>query len=286
MNAQGSDWPAARAAGRDRPASLGGPAGGYALGVLASLAASAATSLSWPMLRPTPWAFFLAAVMASAWLAGRGPSLVAIGLSALLGNVFFLDPYGAPSVSGRAAIATLVFLGISGFIAHLASARRRSEASERRQRSWFEATVAGMGDALLATDDRGLVRLMNPVAEALTGWTGDEARGRPVAEVFRLLDEVTRRPVEGPVPRALRGVVVAEPVDGRVLAGRDGSGRPIEATAAPIRDDRGAVQGVVLVFRDVTERRAAASADARVVAIRKALGSSVNRGRGAASAAG
>jgi PAS domain S-box-containing protein len=96
---------------------------------------------------------------------------------------------------------------------------------------------------------------MNPVAESLTGWTSPEAAGRPLPEVFSIISESTRKPVENLAELVLRkGAVVAfsEPM---LLLARDGTERPIEDSAAPIRGERGEIRGVVLVFRDVSARK-------------------------------
>ena len=97
---------------------------------------------------------------------------------------------------------------------------------------------------------------LNGVAEALTGWTQAEAAGRPLPEVFRIVNEQTRQPVENPALRALREGTVVGLANHTVLIARDGTERPIDDSAAPMRDESGAPVGAVLVFRDVTERRA------------------------------
>jgi PAS domain S-box-containing protein len=265
MSATASDQPSTREPRAGEPARAGAPVGRYAVATLAVGLAFAATALTWPLLRSTPWACFFCAVMFSAWSGGLGPAALAIALGAALGDLYFLGPYGPPGSIGAAAVATLAFVGVSGFISFLSSAWRRSEAEHARQRGWFEATVACMGDALIATDPLGLVRLMNPLAEVLTGRALAEAAGRPLAEVFRPLDEATGAPAEDPAARALRDGVPAEPIHPLVLLDGDGRARHVEASARPIRDARGAVLGVVLVLRDISERRAAAAANARIV---------------------
>ena len=99
--------------------------------------------------------------------------------------------------------------------------------------------------------------MLNPVAETLTGWVNEEARGREVEEVFRIVNEETRRTVESPVARVLRDGVVVGLANHTALIARDGSERPIADSGAPIREAEGAITGVVLVFRDQTEERAA-----------------------------
>jgi PAS domain-containing protein len=87
--------------------------------------------------------------------------------------------------------------------------RRRAEQALQKQSDWLRVTLSSIGDAVITTDAEGRVTFLNGVAEALTGWSLDEATGRPMGEVFRIINEQTRRPAEGPVGRVLReGVVV------------------------------------------------------------------------------
>ncbi|NNJ26508.1 PAS domain S-box protein [Alienimonas chondri] len=119
----------------------------------------------------------------------------------------------------------------------------------------LRVTLASIGDALVTTDAAGGVTYLNPIAEELTGWTQADARGRPLAEIFRIVNEHSRAPVDNPADRALREGVVVGLANHTVLIARDGVERPIDDSAAPIRDSAGTIVGVVLVFRDVTERR-------------------------------
>lgn len=123
--------------------------------------------------------------------------------------------------------------------------------SEERLR----VTLRSIGDAVIATDTDGCVVFMNPVAELLTGWTTADAHGRPLADVFVIVNETTRVPVENPVTRVLREGITVGLANHTVLFARDGREIPIDDSAAPIRDASRVLMGVVLVFRDVTERR-------------------------------
>jgi PAS domain S-box-containing protein len=133
--------------------------------------------------------------------------------------------------------------------------RRNAEAALRKQAEWLRVTLSSIGDAVITTDAEGRVTFLNGVAEGLTGWTRDEAVGRPMEEVFRIINETTRRPAEDPVGRVLREGVVVGLANHTLLIARDGRETMIDDSAAPIRDDDGRVAGVVLVFRDVAERR-------------------------------
>lgn len=135
------------------------------------------------------------------------------------------------------------------------TAQRTAEEALAEQREWLETTLESIGDAVIATDVRGRVVFMNPVAENLTGWTIDSARDRACTEVFHIVNEATRRVVENPVTRVLQDGVVVGLANHTILIAADGSERPIDDSGAPIRNRDGRIVGVVLVFRDVSERR-------------------------------
>jgi PAS domain S-box-containing protein len=132
-------------------------------------------------------------------------------------------------------------------------AERRLRDSERR----WAVTLASIGDGVIATDSGGRVTFLNPTAEALTGWPLSEAAGRPLGEVFRLLNEDTGEPAKNPVARVLREGTMVGLANHTVLITRNGRAVPIDDCGAPIRDNGGAVTGAVLVFHDVTQRRRA-----------------------------
>ena len=123
------------------------------------------------------------------------------------------------------------------------------------QPEWCRVTLASIGDAVITTDIEGRVTFLNPVAQSLTGWTQEEAAGQPLDSVFRIINEESRQPVESPTVRALREGVVVGLANHSLLIAKDGTERPIDDSAAPIRNDKGEVAGVVLVFRDISERR-------------------------------
>jgi PAS domain S-box-containing protein len=127
------------------------------------------------------------------------------------------------------------------------------------QPAWCRVTLASIGDAVITANTQGQVTFLNAVAESLTGWTLAEAAGQPLDSVFHIISEESRQPVESPTVQALRFGLVAGPArpfgSPRLLLAKDGSERPIDENAAPIRNDQGEVAGVVLVFRDSSERR-------------------------------
>jgi PAS domain S-box-containing protein len=133
--------------------------------------------------------------------------------------------------------------------------RRDADLRLRDSEESFRTTLRSIGDGVVTTDERGRVTGLNPVAEALMGWSAAEVRGRPLDEVFRIVNETTRLPVESPVARVLREGVVVGLANHTALIRPDGSEIPIADSGAPIRGDDGRVRGVVLVFRDATEER-------------------------------
>jgi len=143
---------------------------------------------------------------------------------------------------------------------HYAKAHYRalfeSEAALRKSEARYETTVLSIGDGVIATDAEGKVDLLNPVAENLTGWRRGEARGKPIEEVFRIVNEYTRNQVENPVARVLREGLVVGLANHTMLVARNGKEYPIADSGSPIRSKDGDITGAVLVFRDQSEERA------------------------------
>lgn len=135
--------------------------------------------------------------------------------------------------------------------------RQAAVATLRRNEEHLAVTLQSIGDGVLATDTRGRITRLNRVAQDLTGWSNADAQGLPVAEVFRIIKEGTREPAVIPVEDVLRTGEIHGLANHTVLIARDGAERAIADSAAPIRDREGEIIGVVLVFRDVTEERAA-----------------------------
>jgi PAS domain S-box-containing protein len=130
-------------------------------------------------------------------------------------------------------------------------------AVEKMRTSESNSTIAlhSIGDAVIATDSKGQVVLMNPVAEKLTGWNFSNVKGLPHIEVFSIINEETRSTMESPVERALREGVIVDPADHSILISKEGTEFPIDHRSVPIRNSRGDITGAVLIFRDVIEKR-------------------------------
>jgi len=120
---------------------------------------------------------------------------------------------------------------------------------------WWRVTLSSIGDGIIATDAQGKVSFLNPIAEGLTGWTQRAAEGRPLEEIFHIVNEASGARVENPFQKVLEKGQVVGLANHTMLITKAGRRLPIDDTAAPIRDDRGELVGVVLVFRDTSERR-------------------------------
>ncbi len=134
------------------------------------------------------------------------------------------------------------------------SERVAAEDTLRRSEESLAITLQSIGDAVIATDAQGSVTRINDTARRLTGWAGDSALGRPLAEVFRIFNAQTREPECDPMQRVLASDAVVGLANGTLLLARDGHEYQIADSAAPIRAADGRVVGVVLVFSDVTEQ--------------------------------
>lgn len=150
---------------------------------------------------------------------------------------------------------------------HDITERRCAEKALQKQNEWRQVALSSIGDAVITTDMEGRVISLNPVAEDLTGWTQSEAEGVPLERIFQIVNEQTRAPVESPAVKSRRDECRVGLADHTVLIAKDGTERPIDDSAAPIKDQHGNILGVVLVFRDVTERRRAEELQLHLAAV-------------------
>ncbi len=123
------------------------------------------------------------------------------------------------------------------------------------EKELFRTTLLSVGDGIISTDNEGRVIIMNRVAESLTGWDVESSREKEFRHVFNIIDELTREKAPDPVKQVLDSGEPVELEDNCVLISRDGKETPIEDSAAPIRDKEGETTGVVIVFRDCSEKR-------------------------------
>jgi diguanylate cyclase (GGDEF)-like protein/PAS domain S-box-containing protein len=136
--------------------------------------------------------------------------------------------------------------------------RRRAEERLTDEKERIRVTLASIGDAVITTDIRGQLDYLNPSAERLTGWPLDEAIGQRFDQIFYIIDEGSRTPVEDPIKRCFRDGQILGLTNHSLLISRDGEERSIDYSASPIYDQDKLMVGAVLVFRDVTETRRAA----------------------------
>ena len=145
-------------------------------------------------------------------------------------------------------------IGVASATVDLTATKLAEEAVRESEQRW-STTLASIGDGVIAADAEGGVTFMNAVAQGLTGWTLVEAAGKPVTDVFRIINEQTRMTVESPVAKVLREGTVVGLANHTILLKKDGAEVPIDDSGAPIRDKDGNTTGVVLVFRDITDRK-------------------------------
>jgi PAS domain S-box-containing protein len=218
-----------------------------------------------------PFILFFPAIMVSAWLGGLGPGLLTTLLTALAAEHFWMTPIHALTLDDWGDLVGLAtFVGVGAMISGLNEAWRNAAARVARSEERHRVTLESVGDAVIKTDERGRVFLLNRVAEALTGWAQGDAEGRPVSEIFAIVDEESRERAVSPVERALSEGVVTGLANHTLLLSKDGREIPIDDSAAPIRTADGRVLGAVIVFRDVSERRKAERERALLLASERA----------------
>ncbi|MCP4682122.1 MAG: response regulator [Desulfobacterales bacterium] len=125
----------------------------------------------------------------------------------------------------------------------------------RESREWLYTTLRSIGDAVIATDNTGRIKLINPIAQELTGYSNADAVGMNVTEIFDIVNEHTSEKIENPIEKVLRKGVIVGMANHTVLISKDGTRHIIDDSGAPITDNNGDIIGVVLIFRDVTHRR-------------------------------
>jgi PAS domain S-box-containing protein len=154
-------------------------------------------------------------------------------------------------------LSVLLVLLVFAVLLRTLSKRKQAQEALAKSEKWFSTTLASVGDAVIATDMNGTVTFMNSVAESLTGWTRAEATGKSMDLVFDIVNKETRRPVENPVKKVFRAGKVVGLADHTLLLSKSGKEYDIEDSAAPILTNTGEGFGVVLVFRDITEKKRA-----------------------------
>ena len=169
-----------------------------------------------------------------------------------------------PSLSLQSGLPSLCSVGrceqpvnVPGSVTRGCDVNLRDQQAERE---WHQISLASIADAVITTDPKGQVIFLNPAACRLTGWSLREAVGCPLKEVFRTVQEASRRTDDLPIAKVVGDGEVVLSDDEVLLVSRNGTATSIEHNAAPIKDSTGKVKGVVIIFRDVTERHRAEQA--------------------------
>jgi PAS domain S-box-containing protein len=131
------------------------------------------------------------------------------------------------------------------------------ESKLKESEKWLSTTLESIGDAVIATDENGCVKFMNPVAMVITGWNETEALGKNLKEIYNIIQEGSEASIDDPVKEVIQKNQIIELNQPTILITKSGNKVPIDDSSAPIRDSNGNIIGVALVFRDITERRKA-----------------------------
>ena len=203
-----------------------------------------------------PYITLFPAIMVVAWLGGLWPGILTTLITGTAAAYYWVQPSDSFRITEPSEwLGLIVFVAVGVVISALNQAWRSSAAALAESEGHLKVTLASIGDAVIATDAQGCVLHMNPVAERLTGWTEAEATRKRLDQIFVIINEQTRRPAENPVGRVLREGMVVGLANHTVLISKDGREIPIDDSAAPIRTSTGDVIGIVMIFRDVIERR-------------------------------
>lgn len=129
------------------------------------------------------------------------------------------------------------------------------ESKLKANEKWLSTTLESIGDAVITTDKDGCITFMNPIAQKITEWKQDEALGKPLENIFKIINEETGNPVESPVTEVLQKGFITGIKDHTILITKNGRQIPIDDTSSPIKDDKNNINGIVLIFQDITERK-------------------------------
>jgi PAS domain S-box-containing protein len=248
----------------------------YASAVGATAVACVATYLLWSVITPAASLLFFVAVLFSSWYSGLKPGIVCSLLSVIACNYLFVHPTNSFTFGADDLLRLTVFMLATVFVSALTMARVQADQATEKIQKQLALTLKSIGDAVITTDERGRVSAMNSVAQSLTGWTQQEARGRKLQEIFSIVDEESRGETEMVVTRVLRENAVIGLGNSVLLLTRDGSEVPINEIATPIRDADGTISSVVLVLRSIPDRKLVGTGPEQILKDRLALLESVD----------
>jgi PAS domain S-box-containing protein len=203
--------------------------------------------------------YFVTTIIIAIFL-GIGPALLALVLGGIIGTYLFILPANLPGNSGLVQLIPyfVITAGLSFLIKVIQDARRRAEQAAidlAVSRERLATILASIGDAVIATDLQGRVTFTNGVAQKLIGWSQQDATGKNIQQLFSIVDPESREPVEDPVSRVLQGEEGNKPARQALLVSNNGSETSIEDNSTLIGNENGKATGVVLVFRDITQRK-------------------------------
>ncbi|HEY3580178.1 MAG TPA: PAS domain S-box protein [Pyrinomonadaceae bacterium] len=229
----------------------------YAIGLAAVVLAVLVRWALNPLMGDTlPLVTLFGAVAAAVWVGGYRVAIPMAAIGYVVCHYLFILPrFGFDFASTANRVGLVAYIFTCALIVVFGEAARVAQSRATERREVFRVTLRSIGDAVITTDMNGGITYLNEVAESLTGWSYSEALGQPLDTVFKIVNEATRAPVENPALRALREGLVVGLANHTVLIKKDGSERPIDDSAAPIRNEAGLVSGCVLIFRDVTAQR-------------------------------
>src|SRR5262245_2083709 len=231
----------------------------YALSSVALVAAVLVRLLLDPVMGDSlPLVTLFGAIAAVVWVGGYRPAIAVAILGYIVCAYLFIPPrrslgLNLDDVGNLVGLASYLFT--CSIMIGFGEATRTAQLRANQRRELLRVTLRSIGDAVITTDTEGRVTYLNEVAESLTGWMRQDALGQPLDSVFRAVNELTHLPVENPVTRALRDGAVVGLANHTVLIQKNGVERPIDDSAAPIRDEHGKVSGCILIFRDITTQR-------------------------------
>lgn len=222
----------------------------YATATFLTLLAAIATMLIWPLINPAASLLFFIAVLVSAWYAGLRPGLLCAVLSTVACNFFLIAPQEKLHLGADDLLRLAVFMMAAVFVSSLTLSRQMAEAAKAEAQKLLEITYKSVGHAVVTTDVRGRVVSMNSVAESLTGWNNQEARGRRLEDIFQIVDT---DPLDSAEQRIVSRVVAQNAVialgNNVLIRTRDGTEIPVVEIATPIRNAEGKIKNIVLVLR-------------------------------------
>ena len=231
----------------------------YGIGIIALVAAVLLRWVLDPLMGDSlPLVTLFGAIAATVWWGGYRPAILVAILGYLACSLLFIPPRGSLGLTDPVVVVGLIaYLFTCSLIIGFGQAMRNAQTRASERREVLNVTLQSIGDAVITANTEGCITYLNRVAESLTGWSQSDALGQPLETVFKIVNETTRLPVDNPVAKALRKGIVVGLANHTVLIGKDGTERPIDDSAAPIRDEAGHVSGCVLIFRDVTAQRLA-----------------------------